>query len=137
MQVKSIAECSKRPLKKKTEIGFQDQLSLNAGQKYCRFCNSFALHYATMSLRPLFCLFLRVATLSKRFRVHDANQRLEKFMMLEKFLKTLQSRSSSEGLFQCLIGNIFLGVQKFFFVCFDAFFSHVRMISCLPGLNQS
>ena len=28
--------CLKRPLKKKTRIGFQDQLSLNAGQKYCR-----------------------------------------------------------------------------------------------------
>ena len=26
----------KRPLKKKTIIGFQDPLSLNAGQKYCR-----------------------------------------------------------------------------------------------------
>ena len=24
------------PLKKKTKIGFQDRLSLNAGQKYCR-----------------------------------------------------------------------------------------------------
>ena len=28
--------CLKRPLKKKTKIGFQDQLSLNAGQRYCR-----------------------------------------------------------------------------------------------------
>ena len=28
--------CRKRPLIKKTKIGFQDQLSLNAGQKYCR-----------------------------------------------------------------------------------------------------
>ena len=28
--------CLKRPLKKKTKIGFQDQLSLNAGQKFCR-----------------------------------------------------------------------------------------------------
>ena len=28
--------CLKRPLKKKTKIGFQDQSSLNAGQKYCR-----------------------------------------------------------------------------------------------------
>ena len=26
----------KPPLKKKTKIGFQDRLSLNAGQKYCR-----------------------------------------------------------------------------------------------------
>ena len=28
--------CVKRPLSKRTQIGFQDQLSLNAGQKYCR-----------------------------------------------------------------------------------------------------
>ena len=28
--------CLKRPLKKKTKIGFQDRLSLNVGQKYCR-----------------------------------------------------------------------------------------------------
>ena len=28
--------CLKRPLKKKTKIGFQDRLSLNEGQKYCR-----------------------------------------------------------------------------------------------------
>ena len=28
--------CLKRTLKTKTNIGFQDQLSLNVGQKYCR-----------------------------------------------------------------------------------------------------
>ena len=28
--------CVKRPLPKRPKIGFQDQLSLNAGQKYCR-----------------------------------------------------------------------------------------------------
>ena len=28
--------CVKWPLSKRREIGFQDQLSLNAGQKYCR-----------------------------------------------------------------------------------------------------
>ena len=28
--------CLKQPLKKKTEIDFQNRLSLNAGQKYCR-----------------------------------------------------------------------------------------------------
>ena len=28
--------CLKQPLKKKTKIDFQDRLSLNAGQKYCR-----------------------------------------------------------------------------------------------------
>ena len=28
--------CLMRPLKKKTKIVFQDRVSLNAGQKYCR-----------------------------------------------------------------------------------------------------
>ena len=28
--------CVKRPLSKRRKVGFQDQLSLNAGQKYCR-----------------------------------------------------------------------------------------------------
>ena len=28
--------CVKRPLSKRPQIGFQDQISLNAGQKYCR-----------------------------------------------------------------------------------------------------
>ena len=28
--------CVKRPLSKRQKIGFQNQLSLNAGQKYCR-----------------------------------------------------------------------------------------------------
>ena len=28
--------CVKRPLSKRPQIGFQDQLSLNADQKYCR-----------------------------------------------------------------------------------------------------
>ena len=28
--------CVKLPLSKRLKIGFQDQLSLNAGQKYCR-----------------------------------------------------------------------------------------------------
>ena len=33
--------CFKPPLKKKTKIGFQDRLSLNAGQKYCRILSTF------------------------------------------------------------------------------------------------
>ena len=32
--------CLKRPLKKKTKIGFQDRLLLDAGQKYCRMLQS-------------------------------------------------------------------------------------------------
>ena len=32
--------CLKQPLKKKTKIVFQDRLSLNAGQKYCRMLSA-------------------------------------------------------------------------------------------------
>ena len=45
--------CLKRPLKKKTKIGFQDRILLNAGQNYFRLSLSYHL-----SLRSLFCLFL-------------------------------------------------------------------------------
>ena len=33
--------CVKRPISKRPKIGFQDQLSLNAGQKYCRILLTF------------------------------------------------------------------------------------------------
>ena len=54
----------KRSLKKKTKIDFQGQLSLNAGQKYCRTLQGEHLQYFRpslsyhLSLRSLFCLFL-------------------------------------------------------------------------------
>ena len=54
--------CLKQPLSKRPKIDFQDQLSLNAGQKYCRigsilqyFQPSSSYH---LSLGTLFCLFL-------------------------------------------------------------------------------
>ena len=70
--------CVKPPLSKRRKIGFQDQLSLNAGQKYCRmlqgnpwsilqyFRPSLSYH---LSLRSLFCLFLsgRFTQLCLRF----------------------------------------------------------------------
>ena len=56
--------CVKRPLSKRTKIGFQDQLSLNVGQKYCRMLQG--EHSAILStfiklqldIKVLFCLFL-------------------------------------------------------------------------------
>ena len=52
--------CLKWPLKKKTKHWFQDQLSLNAGQKFCRMLQKSILQYFrhslsyNMFLRPLF-----------------------------------------------------------------------------------
>ena len=50
--------------KRRPKIGFQDRLSLNAGQKYCRMLQESILQYFRpslsyhLSLRPLFCPFL-------------------------------------------------------------------------------
>ena len=51
--------CVKTPLSKSPKIGFQDQLSLNAGQKYCIILQYFrpSLSYH-LSLSYLFFLFL-------------------------------------------------------------------------------
>ena len=50
--------CSKTylkwPLSKRSEIGFQKQLLLHAGQKYCRMGSTLSYY---LSLRSLFCLF--------------------------------------------------------------------------------
>ena len=64
---KTCVNC-KRPLSKRQKIGFQNQLSLNAGQEYCRMLqmeHSAVLAYQPslsymyqLSLRPLFYLFL-------------------------------------------------------------------------------
>ena len=56
--------CVKQPLSKRQKIGFQDRLSLNAGQKYCRMLQESILQYFWpslsyhLALRSLFCLFL-------------------------------------------------------------------------------
>ena len=51
--------------KRRPKIDFEDQLSLNAGQKYCRMLQESILQYFRpslsyhLSLRPLCCLMLR------------------------------------------------------------------------------
>ena len=51
--------CVEGPLSKRSKIGFQGQLSLNAGQKYCRMLQYFWLSSSYhLSLRALLCLVL-------------------------------------------------------------------------------
>ena len=52
----------KRPLKKKTKIGFQDQLVLNAGQKYCRMLQG--EHSAILSTFIKLQLVIKIFVLS-------------------------------------------------------------------------
>ena len=56
--------CLKWPLSKRPTIGFQDQLSLNAGQKYCRMLqgehSAILLTFIRLAfvIKILFCLVL-------------------------------------------------------------------------------
>ena len=50
--------CVKRPLSKRQKIDFQDQLSLNAGQKYCR------MHSAILSTFIMLPLVIKSFVLS-------------------------------------------------------------------------
>ena len=54
--------CLKRPHKKKTKIGFQDQLSLNAGHKYCRMLQG--EHSAILSTFIKILLVIKIFALS-------------------------------------------------------------------------
>ena len=55
-----IKTCVKRPLSKRPNIGFQDQLVLNEGHKYCRMLHSAIIStFNKLPLRSLFCLFRR------------------------------------------------------------------------------
>ena len=60
--------CIKRPLSKTPKIGFQDQLSLNAGQTYCRM-----LHSAILSIFIKLPFVIKISSfctfLSGRFTV--------------------------------------------------------------------
>ena len=61
--------CLKRPFKKMTKIDFQDRLSLNAGQKYCRMLQG--EHSAILStfIKPPFVIQIFVwSILSDRLR---------------------------------------------------------------------
>ena len=90
--------CLKRPLKRRPKIGFQDRLSLNSGQKYCRmqvksiaecskgnilqyFRPSLSYH---LSLRPSFCLFL--------------GGPLDRFYITLAFNRTRVNKSLSRGM---------------------------------------
>ena len=48
--------CLKRPLSKRPQLGFHDQLSLNASQKYCWMLKGSILQYFRPSLSKIFIL---------------------------------------------------------------------------------
>ena len=60
----TVKTCVKRPLSKRPKNGFQDQLSLNAGQNVAECAKGSILQYFRpslsyyLSLRSLLCLFL-------------------------------------------------------------------------------
>ena len=56
LQYEDSETCLKRPLQRRQNIGFQDRLSLNVGQKYCRMLQESILQYFGPSLSYHFLL---------------------------------------------------------------------------------
>ena len=121
--------------KKRPKIGFQDRLSFNAGQKYCRMLQESILQYFLpafskhLSFRPLFCLFLsghsRQVLLYKRKYVHE--------ILVNRLVKLAQEKivvRLTDGLDMTMTvdwevkpqikQNICFTSIFFCFVCFDA-----------------
>ena len=62
--------CVKQPLSKRPEIGFQDQLLLNAGQKYCRMLPFAGQKYCRMlqgEHSAILLTFIKLPFVSKIF----------------------------------------------------------------------
>ena len=57
--------CVKRPLSKRPQIGFQDQLSLNAGQKYCRMLQREHFAILLTFIKPPFVIKIFVLSIFK------------------------------------------------------------------------
>ena len=76
--------CLKRPVKKQTKIDFQDRLSLNAGQKYCRMLQR--EHSAILST------FINLPFVTKIFVLSILSGRLRQVLLyLYSFLQLYQS----------------------------------------------
>ena len=84
--------CVQRPLSKRPKIGSQDQLSLNASQKYFRMLQRRSLCYH-LSWRSLLCLFFWVAVLHMLYcrliHVYRSNKKLFHSAIFQNFYHNL------------------------------------------------
>ena len=80
--------CLKRPLSKRPHIGFQDQLSLNACQKYCRMIQG--EHSAILSTFIKLPFVIKIFVLSIfEWLFYTSFTVLTGFMTLQNFLKSI------------------------------------------------
>ena len=79
--------CLKRPLSKRPKNGFQDQLSLNAGQKYCRMQGEHSAILSTFIKLPFviktFVLSIFEWPLKTGFTVHSAKSSLSRIVTIK------------------------------------------------------
>ena len=63
--------CVKRQLSERPQIGFQDQLLLNAGQKYCRMLQG-AVYFCVAVLHRFYCMLRELIFLSVNCNNHSS-----------------------------------------------------------------
>ena len=89
--------CVKWPLSKRPKIVFQDQLSLDAGQKYCRMLQLSTFIKLPFVIRYLFCVYFWVAILRRFYCIHVPESHEQAQMLLVSSLKEwkyLKSRNN-------------------------------------------
>ena len=89
--------CLKGPLKKKTKIGFQDRLLLNAGQKYCKMLQG--EHSAILStfiklqfVIKISVLYIFEWPLKTGFTVYSFLSKIHKYNVRRQVLKWSQQK---------------------------------------------
>ena len=92
--------CVKQPLSKRPQIGFQDQLSLNAGQRYCRMLQG--EHSATLStfiklpfVIKIFVLSILSGRITQFYRILYADSLSDKSNPNSKYLGRVDRMSLS------------------------------------------
>ena len=127
--------CLKRPLKKRAKIVFQDPLSLNVGQKYCRMLQESILQYFRpslsyhLSLRPLFCLFL--SGLLRQALLYAQTLDFSGLSFQDYITVDYISNVHVRKLFECNIVIIFL------YISLNTFFRHETQTICFVALCPS
>ena len=84
--------CLKPPFKKKTKNGFQDQSSLNAGQKYCRMLpgelpGGYSAIFSTIIKRPFFIKIFVLSILEWPLKTGFTVLKIPKYYMLGRWHK--------------------------------------------------
>ena len=131
--------CVKRPLSKRLKNGFQDQLSLNAGQKYCRMLQREHLQYFLTFIKlpaviKIFVLSIFELSFYTGFTVALFGPRFLHGLARQDSMNHVVHKQQKQILSRDLFFFFFFFYLYFKKLCSQQFFVHIGM--SLVGLNM-